>query len=303
MKDRREIVAIKSFVERELLQRPGVTGVDVDYKIVGGERTNELAIVVWVREKQNVPEQELIPPTIHEVPTDVVEGEFSPISATEPAIIDVMANPINGGVSVGPCALDIYGTLGVVVLYRETYMILSNTHVLAPNLDPEGELITQPGNGRGGNCPDTIVGTFNIGFLGQPSNVDAALAVIQYRFAIRGEILTIGPLSGTDVTFPGDYVAKYGCTTHFTTGRVVSDCMTVKINYPIFGVQIFYDQLRIANDVQGLPFAAPGDSGAILVNEDREAVGLIFGGDVSKGYAVANPIQDVMRAFHMTTFP
>lgn len=333
MKDRREIVAVKSFVERELLERPNVTGVDVDYKTVDGKQTNELALVVWVREKtDDVPEEELIPPKLHGVQTDVIEGEFFPslpkvkvakakaktkakkakvkseaILAQAPEnVTDDIANPLVGGVSVGPCDVNGYGTLGVTIVYQGLHMILSNLHVLAPSLNPQGALITQPGNSMGGNCPTTLAGTFHSGFLGQPSNVDAALAVIQNRFAVQGRILLIGQITGTDVTFPGDNVAKYGATSQFTTGRVASDTFTVRINYPTFGPQIFYNQLRIVNDVQGQSFQSPGDSGAILLNEDREAVGLMYGrhdSSTSQGQGLANPIQDVMRAFHMNSLP
>ena len=47
-----EIVALKERVEEELLGRPGVTGVDVGYKEVGVEKTDEIAIRVMVKKKK-----------------------------------------------------------------------------------------------------------------------------------------------------------------------------------------------------------------------------------------------------------
>ena len=38
-----EIRDLKRSVEQELLSRPGITGVDVGYKYVGGQRTDDLA--------------------------------------------------------------------------------------------------------------------------------------------------------------------------------------------------------------------------------------------------------------------
>jgi len=41
-----KIAEIKAKVEDELLQRPGVTGVDVGYKYVGGKKTDEIYVFV-----------------------------------------------------------------------------------------------------------------------------------------------------------------------------------------------------------------------------------------------------------------
>jgi hypothetical protein len=74
-----EIRRIKARVEADLLKLPGVTGVDVGEKQVGGKPTGELAIRVLVRSKKPadaVPPGELIPPTVDGVKTDVIEREF-----------------------------------------------------------------------------------------------------------------------------------------------------------------------------------------------------------------------------------
>jgi hypothetical protein len=67
---------IKEEVESELLQRPGVTGVGIGYKIVGGHATDVLAIRVYVKHKQDVSETEAIPSEIGGIPTDVIERRF-----------------------------------------------------------------------------------------------------------------------------------------------------------------------------------------------------------------------------------
>jgi hypothetical protein len=58
-----------------LMRIPGVTGVGVGHRVVGGERTETLAIVVYVSQKRDDPE-EPIPPEIDGVPTDVQERSF-----------------------------------------------------------------------------------------------------------------------------------------------------------------------------------------------------------------------------------
>ena len=74
--DVEKIRRIKEEVEGELLKRPGVTGVDVNYKVVGGHKTDRLAIRIYVKKKRDVPKREAIPETISGVMTDVIERRF-----------------------------------------------------------------------------------------------------------------------------------------------------------------------------------------------------------------------------------
>jgi len=165
--------------------------------------------------------------------------------------------------------------------------------------------VTQPALPDGGDCPGTVIGHVFRGSLGQPSNVDAALVIGNgTREARPNEVLAIGQVQGVDVTFPGDHVQKVGRTTGRTTGVVVSDEFSLAVHYPVFGPMQFTRQITVRNDVQGQPFQAPGDSGAVLVNDDRELVGLMFA--VARNasgveYGVANPIQDVLRALDLRT--
>src|SRR5215510_12783618 len=48
MESLRAIVAAKESVEDDLLKQPGVTGVAVGYKYVGGQRTSTVAVQVFV---------------------------------------------------------------------------------------------------------------------------------------------------------------------------------------------------------------------------------------------------------------
>ena len=72
-----EIRRVKEEVEKELLKIPGVTGVDIGYKYVGGKKTDVLAIRLYVeKKKKDVPEKEMIPKKIDSIPTDVIERRF-----------------------------------------------------------------------------------------------------------------------------------------------------------------------------------------------------------------------------------
>lgn len=54
LEQRREIRRVKQANEDELLQRPGVTGVDIDYKVTDGERTDSLSIVFELQTGQPI---------------------------------------------------------------------------------------------------------------------------------------------------------------------------------------------------------------------------------------------------------
>ena len=82
--DRARVRAVKEHVEDHLLRLPGVTGVDIDEKMMAGQPTGVAALVVFVAHKlprDEVPPAEFIPTQIEGVPTDVRELRISPQTA------------------------------------------------------------------------------------------------------------------------------------------------------------------------------------------------------------------------------
>ena len=68
-----------------LLDHPDVTGVDVNHKTVGGEQTDQLSLVIWVKKKlpeEEVLEKRRLPREIEGFQTDVVEGEIEPLAVS-----------------------------------------------------------------------------------------------------------------------------------------------------------------------------------------------------------------------------
>ena len=61
----------------ELLAYPGVTGVDIGYKTVGGKKTDILAIIVYVANKHDVSPEKTLPTEIEGVPVDVVQKSYA----------------------------------------------------------------------------------------------------------------------------------------------------------------------------------------------------------------------------------
>jgi hypothetical protein len=74
--DLAQVRKVKEKVEDKLLKLPGVTGVSIGYKVVGGRTTDQLAIRVYVRRKRGVPPDQAIPAEIDGVPTDIVQADF-----------------------------------------------------------------------------------------------------------------------------------------------------------------------------------------------------------------------------------
>lgn len=300
MPTRDEVLEKKRAIEKDLLRQPGVTGVDVGYKRVKGRETGELAIIVYVREKKNVPAAQRLPLDFDGIQSDVVEGEsFSIEPAPASAAQLAPAATLIGGISIGPCARNETGTLGVIVTSKNKPTILSNFHILASAAKPKpDDTVSQPGPADGGDCPDTVAGRFRSGFLGQPQNVDAALATVVNRESEAYQVREIGNVSNTARARVGDVVRKYGRTTGLTTGTVVSVTFSTAIPaYPPFEPQVFLNQIRVQTNSPGKPFQAAGDSGAVLVNQDNKIVGLLFAAGGTGGTeGLANPIQDVEAA-------
>ena len=230
--------------------------------------------------------------------------------------------------STGKCCVGTLGALmnrldgtGNTILY-----VLSNQHVLTNGgTAAAGEAINQPGPAACFTGPN-VVANYTQGFVkpvtgttGQATdNVDAALAQIATgEVDTTGSILDLGvagassiaaapPSSTTAPESVGLNVAKSGRTTGLTCSTVGSILATVSVDYdsscggPVAFTSTFIGQIIINNT--GGSFAAPGDSGSLIVTTDNaRPVGLLFAGTSTT--AVANPIRDVISAFTIQSIP
>jgi hypothetical protein len=77
MNNQDNIIAAKKAIARDWLGRPGVTGMDVGFKYIGGERTADMAIRLFVRKKlAEVTPGERFPGLVGQHKTDVIECEL-----------------------------------------------------------------------------------------------------------------------------------------------------------------------------------------------------------------------------------
>jgi hypothetical protein len=304
---------VKAAAEKKLLNQPGVTGVDIGFKEVGGKPTNTLAIRVLVEKKlTDVPSSELVPQAIKGFPTDVIERKFElhPLTLDVRDLIlaaDDKEYPIvTGGISIGPCrpvANRVWGgTLGAVVKDNVTGkpMLLSNFHVLSVDKSwSDGDPIAQPARTDGGACPIAEVGVLKRAVLG--GQVDCAVAELSSR-QTDWEIVEIGKINGRNTATVGETVRKRGRTTGLTYGTVDTIDLTVSLDFGHgIGTIELTNQIGIKPDpTRSAKFGDSGDSGSVIINDANEVVGLYFAGDPSNPYGLANPIDAVLTALNVT---
>ena len=189
-----ELQGAKERAETDLLALPGVTGVDIGYKEVGGQPTDRLAIRVLVAEKKpkgQVPTKQRVPEEIDGHPTDVIERRFElhqlgasvPVESLAPQVDSAVYDPLRGGISIGPCRVINgfvhAGTLGAIVIdnVSDEYLVLSSFHVMCVDDGSNpGDPMAQPSRMDGGTCPGNIIGTLRR--HAATESVDAAVADI-----------------------------------------------------------------------------------------------------------------------------
>jgi hypothetical protein len=177
------------------------------------------------------------------------------------------------------------GTLGSLLFSGTKKYILSNNHVIgAMGHATNGAAIIQPGLVDNGCLPTRSVGRFVVA-AAITDNVDAAIAeLLPSTMDPTGTILGIGLPSGEGVDPVSEMpVQKSGRSTGVTHGTIFSYPTNVNVDYsglcrfPERKRITFKNQVVIATD-PGSPFAATGDSGSLLMTEDKQPVGLLFAG-------------------------
>ncbi len=279
---------------------------------------------------------QVVPLKIGDLETDVIEtGRFrflsDPLAGRTRRV-----RPAPPGVSIGHFRVSA-GTFGAVVKDKNTKekLILSNNHILANASNGRdgraaiGDPVFQPGPHDGGGprdrigsllrfvpvkrseqeveCPvaaavsrtgNVLLHAFRPNYdlrlirRTQENNlIDAAVARPDSPGLIDDNILDIGPVNGVGELQPSDQVLKSGRTSGLTEGKVLSVGVTVKVDILEDEIGWFTDQ--IMSDL----VSRPGDSGSLVLNDKREAVGLLFAG--SDKYTVFNRIQNVLEKLNL----
>ncbi|EES90998.1 conserved hypothetical protein [Clostridium botulinum D str. 1873] len=282
------------------LNKSNVVGIGCGYKIKNGFYTNQLCIQVFVRKKLPLNElntNDLIPSTYKGIPTDIKEtGGFTACSLTQ------KIRPTPGGYCISNEYNDEYlGTLGCLVTDNKDLFLLSNSHVLAIfNQAPLGTKIIEPSSEFRGNPKTDTIATLSkyielkfIEGTSMPVNyTDCGIAKIIDKSLVSPKIALVGIPKGLSNPKLNQPVKKVGAISELTTGTVTSIHATVTVNYndikklAIFKEQIFTNLL-----------AQPGDSGAILLDTNNTAIGLLMSG--SENVSTFNPIDTVLKELNV----
>lgn len=318
------------------LNKANVIGVGGGMKQVGLERTNRPSIIVFVEKKikeEDLPRSEIVPGKINGIPTDVIEIGRVRLLVERTA----KGRPARPGMSVGHYKITA-GTFGALVRDIKTGepLMLSNNHILANATDGKdrraaiGDPILQPGAYDGGTSQDKIaellryvpiqrsvkeadcpvaMGTARVAsklvHLVRPnyelrfmkyyrgSNIiDAAVARPVSPEVVSADIIDIGPPQGTAVAEVSQTVLKSGRSSGVTTGPVTAVDVSLQVELNNSEVGMFSDQVVAEMISQG------GDSGSLILDERKRAVGLLFAG--SEKYTVFNRLNNVFNMLNIS---
>lgn len=202
------------------------------------------------------------------------------------------------------------GTLGCFAVARTSQFLgfITNNHVIAnENGNDEGDPLVQQGTLDGGSLPDDQIGELGKYIklkLNGINLVDAAFGILHEGIDFDASTIgNLGALNGeNDVANLDDGAAlfKVGRTTGQTKGRLTAfEIDNVQVEYDI-GVLQFDNQIEIEG-TGTRAFSDSGDSGSLIVDAERNAIGLLFaggdeGGSNGKGLTYANPIRTVLDA-------
>ena len=282
----KEFNKVRKKVEKELMEIPGVLAIGVGLKETNSELRRELCFKVTVekkKEKSKIKNKELIPETIFGFKTDVIEEIIR-----LPTINSKKYRPLIGGSQVESSTVQGRGTMGCFAKRDSDgkIVLLTNWHVVIDNPTSfDGERVGQPTHNGCCSCCATgeiakvVGGIFN-------TVHDAAIALINGQESDTfpddryiNEILGIGIIAGSADPLGGETVYKYGRTTELTKGQILNDNTTIFVDYenlyPGSGV-ISRTGVTFTPSAPHTLFTAPGDSGAVTVNELNEVVVLNY---------------------------
>jgi hypothetical protein len=246
------------------------------------------------------------------------------ITISEPGELettDVWPGRVPIGISTGNAKSVSAGTIACRVKDTQgNVYALSNTHVYAPYAYTSqaaiGDEVMQPGRlDAPGQVydPSLYLGTLVAyepidGSIFAVNEIDAAIALTTTDRLDNTTPLSLGgygiPNSETvpvDQLFINMPVQKFGRTTQLTKGQIDGINATVMIEYAPGWYVFFYNQITVASTTA---FILPGDSGSLMVTDDDvesyNPVGLLFAGNGSGTWAIANPIDLVLNEFGVT---
>jgi hypothetical protein len=291
------------------IQQKSVQGYGIGRKVKDGVPLDRHCVKVFVRQKRPKSKCKYpVPSTLR------VKGIAEPIPTDVEAIGQVRlqmntgrVRPVRPGFSISAEQMSPReaGTLGCLAIKSDGGgpYFLSAAHVLAvPDVGPVGGDVVQPGIlDQFPSGSDFEVGSLFqwSSFEYEPSTnentIDAAIARVANPNDVDSTIQGLGPLKGTsDQLEIGDQVRISGRTSGVNIGEVralhcVSPEISIKRGDGSIGTVVFHDMVVCT------PFSQDGDSGAIVMDDNSRAVGLLTMGSPAASWFCL--IRYVLEAF------
>jgi hypothetical protein len=297
------LVSLFKEASESLKKYPGVVSVEIGIKETGGNLTDNLSFRVYVKkklDKQDLASEAVIPETILGIKTDVIEYDIPVITFD-----DKKYRPLKGGIQIAN-EEDSTGTLGCIARLNSdsSIVVLSNAHVLMGG-NASGTVDAGQPKISGSCCCtcDEIGEVINSKLDG---TVDCAIVKLKSGVSGVNDIRILND-DGTDGFIDGaagavvsatDKVIKVGRTSDKTEGTVVSITHSTGANASE-GTPARTSQILVKPNTGFTKFQDRGDSGSVLVNNDHEVVGLMWGayltpGSSLFGHGIACPISNVL---------
>ena len=231
---------------------------------------------------------------VGDVPTDVIEARrFT-------SFTDGVGPGTSIGLDYAAPNIDpaLAGTLGAIVEVKGVWYALASNHVMAVNgrvpigkrviFNPIDKFIVNPNGYIFGRLKVFVPLRPEREGYDNPNRVDCALAAIENPDRVTGEapgrIFDSADLVDPK---PGESVHRVD-ESESATGVIEDVNARLRIDYP-FGTFDFEDMVLIKG--YNGPFANPGDSGALVVNDQRKPTAMIVGG--SQNYTIACKLSNV----------
>lgn len=281
-------------------KKRNVTGLAFGHKIINGANTKEPCLKIFVKEKSSpslLNSNDLIPKIYHGIKTDVVQsGKLSYSSLKEKKL------PMQFGYSLGNAHVKDVGSSACLVKDKcGNLYILSTNHVLSYfDRLPVGTPILHPGVNDGGKYPDDLIAILSkkIPIISSPNDdkfinhVDCAIAKVINPNLVSKEIAFLGKVTGVSDAKLNLNIKKVGRTTELTTGIITELDAILTLEDSFGNDTIFHNQIITTF------MSSKGDSGSLVLDNNNNAIGLLFGNGES--ISMVNPIKSVLTALDVS---
>jgi hypothetical protein len=216
------------------------------------------------------------------------------VQATSTAVAQTIrkdrVRPLRPGLSIGLADTEGVGTLGYFVVDRAGQIYLVSTVDSLGNSSTRASVL-QPAPFDGGQAPDDVVAS-SVKTLAQTAIMPAANMVALARLTptlhVQTVIPEIGPIRGVRDPELGMQVRKLGRTTGLTEGEIRAVDQRINVSTLSGAVQIY-------GAVRTSPISSGGDGGALVVDAEGFAVGVIVAG--SDQETILAPMSEVLNGF------